>query len=133
MGAVTEIWLSQSKETDNKLRWSVDVDGVAFQLYIPKAHVPLPWPSRIRVVVSHLDEPRPAALSRETDKERPIVAIVARKRDYTGTVRFAPPGEESEWEIGEPYIPVSLLPDPHVKALRIEVYWDRSSPDWTAD
>lgn len=37
------------KETENKLRWVVDVDGVAFKFYIPQRFVPQPPPKRIVV------------------------------------------------------------------------------------
>ena len=41
--------LEAAKETDNKLRWDVDIDDTRFSLYIPKWRVPQPWPSRIWV------------------------------------------------------------------------------------
>jgi hypothetical protein len=45
------VLMNPSKETENMLRWSDDIDGVNFSLYIPKWRVPKPWPSSILVVV----------------------------------------------------------------------------------
>jgi len=46
--------MEPSKETDNKLRWKADVEGVSFKLYVPKWRVPRPWPTRILVRVSEV-------------------------------------------------------------------------------
>jgi hypothetical protein len=43
--------MSPSKETDNRLRWWADVEGVAFKLYVPRWRVPVPWPVRLEVIV----------------------------------------------------------------------------------
>lgn len=43
--------MSLLNETDNKLRWEADVDGVSFKLYIPKWRVPKPWPDMVKVVI----------------------------------------------------------------------------------
>ena len=48
---MADVWMALDKETDNKVRWTADVDGVTFSLYVPKWRVPEPWPSRIRVTV----------------------------------------------------------------------------------
>ena len=120
--------MAPSKETDNKLRWVADVDGVAFQLYVPKWRVPHPWPNRIRVFIS---EPSTSPGSSPSDKpENAIVAIVERVKDHSQTVRFAPAGDPKKWQIGEPYIPYGLLPNPSVQRLRVDVEWDRSAGTW---
>ena len=133
--------MNPSKETDNKLRWQADVEGVSFKLYIPKKRVPRPWPVRILVRVSDvLDtaqrQDRTPASTRKLGSsplERPIGAIVEKVSEHTETVRFAPRGDPKDWEIGEPYIPYSLLPSPSVKTLRIEVEWDRTAGTWSDD
>lgn len=33
-------FLAYRKETENKYRWDADIDGVRFELYIPKWRVP---------------------------------------------------------------------------------------------
>ena len=131
--------MDSSKQTDNKLRWQADVDGVNFKLYIPKWRVPRPWPSRITVCISdvepHVDrETSPFTVTNsplEPLLEQPIVAIADRVSDHTQTARFAPRGDPKEWQIGEPYIPYSLLPDSSVRTVHIEVRWDRSAGTWS--
>lgn len=125
--------MDPSKETDNKLRWETDVEGISFKLYVPKSRVPQPWPMRIQVHVGDVQtknklQPRSEALG---VLERPIVAIVERVTEHTQTVRFRPRGDQKDWEIGEPYIPRNLLPSPDVQTVRIEVQWDRSAGDWS--
>jgi len=123
-----------SKETDNKLRWESNVDGVSFKLYIPKWRVPRPWPVRIIVLIRDFvtdDRSTPNIRSidvrqRNATLERSIVAMVDKVKEHTETVRFAPRGNPEEWEIGEPYIPYSLLPDGSPQTVQIEVRWDRS-------
>lgn len=121
--------MSPSKETDNKLRWHADVDGVAFQLYIPKWRVPQPWPNRIRVFVSAATALESSSMNVEPGT--PIAVIVKRVVDHTQTARFAPLGDPKEWQIGEPYIPYQLLPDPASQILRVDVEWDTSAGVWS--
>ena len=128
--------MDPSKETDNKLRWQADVDGVKFKLYIFKWRVPRPWPTSILVRVSDVPaggEPQhqPATSASSDSLERPVCAIIEKVREHTQTVRFAPQGDPTGWEIGEPYIPYSLLSSSSVQTLRIEVAWDRSAGTWS--
>ena len=55
-----------------------------------------------------------------------IKVLVKPFKDHTKTVRYAPLGEEKDWQIGEPYIPKSLIP-PDSHFLIIEVKWDLES------
>jgi len=127
--------MDPSKETDNKLRWQAEIEGVQFKLYIPKRRVPRPWPKRIRVRISELHTKAERAVGRAMleDLKRPIVAIVDKVAEHTQTVRFRPQGDPNNWEIGEPYIPNNLLPNPNVNALRVEVQWDDSAGHWPDD
>jgi hypothetical protein len=128
-----------SKETDNKLRWQSMVEGVSFKLYIPKWRVPRPWPVRIIVSVTNIPKDEgsagghrsPDSHERVTSLEQPIIATLRKVREHTQTVRFAPQGDPDSWEIGEPYIPHSLLPDTSSDAIQIEVRWDRSAGTWS--
>ena len=127
--------MDPSKETDNKLRWQADVEGVKFQLYVPKWRVPRPWPMRVLVRVGDVQAgggplPKPTTSG---VLERPIVAIVEKVAEHTRTVRFAPRGDPKDWELGEPYIPYDWLPSPTIEAIRIEVEWDRSGGTWSDD
>ncbi|MGO9264232.1 MAG: hypothetical protein ACLQBA_04980 [Candidatus Binataceae bacterium] len=131
--------MNPSKETDNKLRWQSDVDGVKFKLYIPKWRVPRPWPVHIIVSIRDLlgDEGSQSSSRlnvRSGDAaplEEPITAIVSMVKEHTETVRFTPRDDPKEWEIGEPYIPYSLLPDGWPQTIQIEVRWDRSAGTWS--
>lgn len=122
--------LRSAKETENKLRWDT-IDGkVKFSLYIPKWRVPNPYPEKIFVEVSDQTDrfktyiplkrknPDPNLL------KRPILALLTETKEQTQTVRFAPSGEQNDWEIGEPYIPFALLPEDYAtKPILIEVKW----------
>lgn len=120
--------MNPSKKTDNKLRWAAEIDGVSFKLYVPKRRVPQPWPKRIRVFIS---EPTTSTGTRPSiEPENSIVAIVDRVGEHSETARFAPVGDPKEWQIGEPYIPYALLPNPSVQRLRVEVEWERSAGAW---
>lgn len=124
--------MNPSKETDNKLRWQADADGVLFKIYVPKARVPQPWPKRIVVRVREVQSADPTHRpSLSQDPKRPIVAIVEKVTEHTDTIRFAPRGDRRDWEIGEPYIPRKLLPDGNIGAVQIEIEWDYSAGTWS--
>lgn len=125
-----------AKETDNKLRWDTYVaeDDTKFSIYIPKWRVPRPWPSRIYFCVTsrRSDDFEGPNLSPDLIQEdgalsqEPIVATARRYRNHTRTVRFRPLGDPATWEIGEPYIPYSLLEEGVVR-VRLIVFWDLNS------
>ncbi len=123
-----------AKETENKLRWDCDIQETKFSLYIPKWRVPEPWPSRIWVRVdlcrndgkdegnlSLNDVKRDSALRHE-----PIISNVYKYEEHTKTIRYCPVGKNDVWEIGEPYIPISLTSNKADK-LRLIILWDISS------
>ncbi len=125
--------LTLSKETRNKIRWDAVVDDAQFELYIPKWRVPDPLPVRIFVEVSHAESANEwkrydplTPPSKEEDRNRPILALVERVCKQTKTVRFKPRGDPNNCEIGEPYIPFTLLPDPLADRVLIKVEWDLS-------
>jgi hypothetical protein len=55
--------LEETKETDNKVRWDADIEGIRFSLYTPKWRVPEPWPLQIHVTVSPHTQQQPLSLS----------------------------------------------------------------------
>ena len=123
--------LRPSKETQNKLRWAtqIEADNAKFQFYIPKSRVPEPWPGRIYVQIQSFEGdpsrfvPSPIVPGR---LERSIRVLVEPVSEHTCTVRYKPIGDSEEWQIGEPYIPYSLIPpDSHFLVIVIE--WDLSS------
>ncbi|HOD45335.1 MAG TPA: hypothetical protein PKL21_10680 [Anaerolineaceae bacterium] len=123
--------MNPSKETDNKLRWQIPVDDTVFAFYIPKWRVPTPWPARIRVIIDddYINSKKVPDNHRHPDY--PIKAIVKLTSLHTKTCRYTPSGDNpKDWEIGEPYIPYSLIPLPPPNTLYIEVRWDYSNGTW---
>lgn len=127
-----------AKETDNKLRWDVFVReaGTTFSIYIPKWRVPTPWPSRIFVSVTsrRVGEYDAPNLSIKSVREapvralEPIVVSATRYSNHTKTIRFNPDGDNSRWETGSLYIPISLLEDgSDSERVRLIILWDMSS------
>lgn len=123
--------LEADTATSNKLRWSADVDGTKFSVYIPKWRVPEPWPRSIKVTVATPPDgvfelpslERERASSEPTLRLAPIDTIVCHVSDHSHTVRFRPFDNRDSWEIGEPYVPVALLPTPSANEIRIRVEW----------
>lgn len=126
--------MDPSKETDNKLRWSADIDGVSFALYVPKWRVPEPWPQRIKVVIKELTSDSSASTLRSTrskpGSEEAVTATLKHVGSYTRTVRYCPIGDKKEWELGQPYIPQALLSEPPPDYLSIHVQWERETGNW---
>ena len=129
-----------SKETKNKIFWETTVEsgdkqgnpGTAeFRLYIHKWRVPEPCPEKIYVKIepSQLQE-KPEFLTVEDAEEKPklksnpIVAIIHAFKPHTATLRYHPIGDQSEWEIGEPYVPYNLTHN-EAEYLKITVMWKK--------
>jgi hypothetical protein len=102
--------LGITKETDNKVRWDVYVHDVRFSIYVPKVHVPAPWPSHVRVGITVLEAEK-AQQAASIDEASPdlLTTVVSRFEDKTRTVRYRPIGDQTDWLIGEPYIPYEVL------------------------
>jgi hypothetical protein len=121
--------LGITKETDNKVRWDAYVRDVRFSIYVPKVHVPSPWPSHVRVRIAALDAKEGQGVA-SADEEGPhsLKAVVTRFEDKTKTVRYRPTGDQTDWLIGEPYIPYEVLEE--VSPLRTPEQL-AISLDWT--
>lgn len=115
---MSAIMLTYDKSTENKLRWTRYVDGVAFHLYIPRHATPIPLPQNVIV-----DFKKEAVLSNADSSG--ILAEVRFVVEHTQTVRYAPVGDPSNWKIGEPYIPHTLLPKPWPKRLYVAISWNQ--------
>ncbi|MDP9222328.1 MAG: hypothetical protein M3P18_00450 [Actinomycetota bacterium] len=126
------VLLESRKVTDNKLRWDVQLADAVFSLYIPKEHVPDPWPGRIRVKIKALESQSGEGSGQpRLSKTQLIEAIVELFERKTKTVRYRPQGEPSDWEIGEPYVPFETLEKLSTQipaALKLVVEWDLTSP-----
>ena len=108
--------LNLVKQTDNKYRWDADIDGTLFEFYIPKNNVPEPVPTQIRVHLKFTSD-------EEHFSPATLRAKVRINQPHTQTIRYTPVGNPKEWLIGEPYIPVSLLPDETPEMVYVKVEW----------
>jgi hypothetical protein len=133
-----------SKETKNKICWettadSVDKDGnpceAEFRLYIHKWRVPEPCPETIYVKIetSTLQQKPPflsveQVIDKPALRKKPVTAIIHAFKPHTETLRYHPIEDQSEWEIGEPYIPYNLT---HNKSeyLKITIEWKKPADD----
>ena len=123
--------LKPSKETQSELRWSTNLeqDDTEFTFYIPKFTVREPWPGPIFVGIHPFSGDASTFIPSDYSVERledPIRVLVEPVREHTHTVRYAPLAENKDRQIGEPYIPYSLVP-PDSKLLVIDVRWDLHS------
>jgi len=123
------VLLNPSKETERKLRWSVwiEKDDAPFHLYIPQWRVPQPWPAHLYVQIQAFEgDPSKFVPGVASPQENNIRILLRPVCDHTRTRRYAPLEDSNEWQLGEPYIPSSLIPtDSHL--LVIEVHWDLQS------
>lgn len=102
-----------------------------FEIYIPKWRVPEPIPEVIKVSLyfpPHLPELKNILTSEMTKSnpnlcKLPILSQIKWYSDHTKTVRYNPIGLPDTWEIGSPYIPVSILPQNHIEILVIQIQW----------
>ena len=129
-----------SKETKNKIFWETTVESedktgsprlANFRLYIHKWRVPEPVPQTIYVGIEPAKlQKKPKFLSVDDVLEdpelrvKPIIAIIHGFKQYTETLRYHPIEVQSEWEIGEPYIPYSLTFN-QAEYLKITVKWEK--------
>ena len=114
---MTDHQLLFDTETENKYRWLANVSGVAFKFYIPKQFVPDPPPK-------HINERIEADTTRATVHATNIRSAVKYVEEKTETVRYAPKGDPETWQIGEPYIPRTVLTQPWPRQLHIAVSWE---------
>jgi hypothetical protein len=115
-------------ETDLKLVWSAGTSNARFYLYVPKWRVPEPWPALINVRITDIltewekYKPLTPTVARKNPEllEKPILAKIGYTELHTETFRYDP-FDVKEPEIGNPYIPMSLLPSEPPKVLLVKV------------
>ena len=126
--------MNPSKETDNKLRWTANVEGTPFHFYIPKSRVPKPWPNQIHVIISLPEQVTQSPTHLKNYLANFIIAFIKFDQKHSCTVRYSPEGDSDQWEIGQPYIPYEILekvsPGTIPDRLRIEVHWDDKAGIW---
>src|SRR5579883_3147894 len=95
--------LEESKETENKVRWDADVEGVRFSIYIPKWRVPEPWPRIIQVAIgpqieTHIPPLTPSIVLHDPSiRMQPVVIHLRKDREHTRTIRYQPEGDPKTW------------------------------------
>ncbi len=123
--------MNPSKKTDNKLRWSTNVNGTPFHFYIPKRCVPEPWPVKILVFITKVEPDNKTPITKRRNLSQPIITDVVFDRLHGETARYEPEGSIENWEVGQPYIPYEILesvsPGTLPSRLRIEVQWSYSA------
>lgn len=128
------VLMNPSRITPNKLRWSVDVNGTQFNIYIPKKCVPIPWPAKILVSISKAEAGNQTPITRRRNLKQPIIADVVFERTHGETARYKPEGGVNEWEMSQSYVPYEILdsvsPGSIPDRLRIEVKWSYSAGTW---
>jgi len=133
-----KITLYAKKKTPGYLRWDVWVEenGAPFEFYINKWRVPQPWPARIFVSIdSFTSDPSDFTQSPyDSDNlNKPIKVLVEHVDEYhTKTTKYTPVGDEKGRQIGEPFIPKSILTSEFSSIpdkLIIEVNWDLESEE----
>lgn len=123
--------LEYSKATGGTFRWDAMVDDTRFELYIPNWRVPLPVPQRVRVEIFLPGDNHPGlsqlkqgeTISAPGRRQSPIVVRVQRIEEHARTYRYDPIGDYKLREIGNPYIPKTLLPAEAPSELTISVEW----------
>ncbi len=119
------------KDTDGMYRWDYMAEHTKLEIYIHKWRVPDPYPSRISVEIFnrdgysqsiyHLD--RREAYANPQLCYNPITAEVAFLENHTLTAKYDPVLGKGKREIGNPYIPYTLLSDPPPIRLVIVIKW----------
>lgn len=121
------------KETETMYRWKTMVGNAPLQIYLPKWRVPDPYPSHISVEIFERAE-YPQSIYPIEQKEaianpqllhNPITAEVTYLEDHTLTAKYDPVLDKGKREIGNPYIPYTLLSDPPPTRLVIVVNWEK--------
>lgn len=144
--------LSLDKETSEKIRWVILVEGVPFQLYIHKDRVPKPVAEHIEVsifsdkslftkLLLKVGKKTVGDLSKEEKSDLNLIglddsflehagsnAIIGgtfrpEAHKHTETIRYNAGRYGKELQFGDPYVPISLLPDPYPERLLFLVGW----------
>ncbi len=127
-----KIFCDYYKETSGMYRWDTMVEKAPLEIYILKWRVPDPYPSRISVEIFERAE-CPQAIYPIYQREvianpqlchNPIIAEVIFLEHHTLTAKYDPVLEKGVREIGNPFIPYALLPDPPPTRLVIVINWE---------
>src|SRR5882724_2440073 len=128
----TFLFLEKFKKSENQVHWWVtSADGDKLDIWVKQWRIPQPWPRRILVHVCDASADMKYETADADDPcslERGITALVRKstKRPPVNSIRFEPVGD-SKKEIGSPYIPHALLPNPSAEILKVQIWWDWSA------
>jgi len=124
--------LAYWKETDNKLRWDTKINGVLFEVYIPKWRIPDPRPETILVILYFppYDQLNNKKFYCKSDitlnpqlRNNKICADLQKNQEHSKTMRFDPIGDKKSWEVGSLYIPFDLLPGKEITQVTAVIEW----------
>ena len=123
------------KDTDGMYRWDYMAEHTKLEIYIHKWRVPDPYPSRISVEIFNRDGYSQSIYRldrREANANpqlcyNPITAEVAFLENRTLTAKYDPVLGKGKREIGNPYIPYTLLSDPPPIRLVIVINWEKGN------
>ncbi len=133
-----KIFCEYYKDTSGMHRWDAMVERAPLEIYIYKWRVPDPYPSRISVEIFNRAEYSQSIypLDRKDVNANPqlcynpITAEVTFLEDHTRTAKYNPVLGKGKREIGNPYIPYTLLSDPPPKRLVIVIKWEKGNMDY---
>ena len=127
-----KIFCTYYKDTSGMHRWDAIVERAPLEIYIYKWRVPDPYPSRISVEIFNRTEYSQSIYfldRKEANADpqlcyKPIIAEVVFLEDHTRTAKYDPVLSKGKREIGNPYIPYTLLSDPPPSRLVIVINWE---------
>ncbi len=127
-----KIFCTYYKDTSGMHRWDVKIEGVTLEIYIYKWRVPDPYPSRISVEIFNRAEFSQSIYPLDRKEVnanpqlcyKPITAEVDFLENHTRTAKYDPVLGKGKREIGNPYIPYTLLSDPLPTRLVIVINWE---------
>jgi hypothetical protein len=116
-------------------RWDAMVEKAPLEIYIYKWRVPKPYPSRISVDIFEWAEysqsiytlDQKEVIANPQLRNNPITAEVIYLKNHTLTAKYDPILVKGKREIGNPYIPYTLLSDPPPTRLVIVINWEKGN------
>jgi hypothetical protein len=134
-----KIFCDYYKDTANWYRWDAKIDDTLLEIYLPKWRVPDPYPLRISMEIYEPSEYRrpivpldqEEALANPRLRRAPIVAEVTfTNKDRSPKVEYGPVLNDNVREIGDLFIPKTLLAGLTPKRLVIVIDWETVKKDY---
>ena len=135
-----KIFCDYYKDTTNWYRWDakVDEDDTLLEIYLPKWRVPDPYPLRISMEIHEPSEyrrpivplNREEALANPRLRRAPITAEVTFTKDRSPKAEYGPVLDDDVREIGDLFIPKTLLAGLTPKRLVIVINWETGNGNY---